>query len=172
MTENSQLSHHEVHLEKSFYPISIVAADISIASNIGSIFRICDALGVEKLYLTGDSVQPPSTKLLKAARSTEKSVPFEYNPSARNVVDQLRSDDYDILSLEISAKSIDLRDYKNLNQRKICLVLGSEANGIDDEILNISDHTIHIPMHGQNSSMNVASAASIATFYLCNLLAK
>ena len=47
---------------------------------------------------------------------------------------------------------------------KICLILGNESKGVNDDLLEASDYCIHIPMLGMNSSMNVICAASIAVF--------
>ena len=50
------------------------------------------------------------------------------------------------------------------------LVVGSERNGIQHEILTCADSVYHIPMYGQNSSMNVAQATSIALYEITKLL--
>ena len=73
-------------------------------------------------------------------------------------------------SIEILAQKLDniqsdlLAVMKNTD--KICLIVGSENAGVSQDLLNISDYTIHIPMFGQNSSMNVATACAIAVFEL------
>jgi tRNA G18 (ribose-2'-O)-methylase SpoU len=49
-------------------------------------------------------------------------------------------------------------------------VVGSERNGIENEILKCANSIYHIPMFGQNSSMNVAQATSIALYEITNSL--
>jgi len=147
------------------FPISILANDINIAGNVGSLFRIADALGVEKLYLTGTTATPPKYKIRKAARASDKHVDFEYHESANTLINTLKTTDTNIICLEITEASIDIRDFKptNLSENsKLCLVIGSENEGISQEILSLADQTVHIPMYGENSSMNVATSCAIA----------
>ena len=161
---NLQLDHnaHQATLKK--YPICFLANDIDVPMNIGSFFRIADALGVEKIYLTGNSTVPPNPKIKKTSRATEKYVPYSYAKDALGLVKHLKDLGYKIVSLEITSKSIDIENFSIKKEEKICLILGSENHGICESLLNVSDATVHIPMLGVNSSMNVATACSIATY--------
>ncbi|MFO7593388.1 MAG: TrmH family RNA methyltransferase [Pseudomonadota bacterium] len=162
--QNIQLDHssHRAGAEK--FPVCFLAHDIDGPYNIGSLFRIADALGVEKIYLTGKTVTPPNKKLKKTARSTEKYVSYSCEPDPFEVVKKLRNRGYAIVSLEITSASIDIKSFNIAGHEKICLIIGSENDGICQELLDASDATIHIPMFGVNSSMNLAGACAIATY--------
>lgn len=171
MNEITQQLEHETHqaLDKK-YSLCFLAHDIAVSMNIGSFFRIADALGVEKLYLSGKSIVPPNGKLRKASRSTEKYVAYEYFESPLVIIEQLKSEGYKIVSLELAANSIDLADFKLQPSDKVCLILGSENEGVSESLLKLSDEVVHIPMLGENSSMNVAVACSIATYQITQQL--
>lgn len=162
--ENIQLDHSDHHPKVKKYPVCFLAHDIDVPMNIGSLFRIADALGIEKIYLSGTSPAPPNSKIKKTSRSTEKYVPFSYEDSPLDLIKRLKSQGYTIISLEITTSSIDIRDLSLSSNDKVCLILGSENSGVCQQLLDVSDTTIHIPMLGKNSSMNVATACSIATF--------
>ncbi len=164
--ENKQLKHEEINWDKKRFPFSLLAHDIYTPSNVGSLFRIADALGIEKIYLSGTSPVPPHAKIKKTSRSTEKFIPFEYQENPLDIIKHLKQEDYQILSLEITSSSIDIREFKMTKSDKICLIIGAESFGVSPELLLESDTTLHIPMHGENSSMNVATACSIAVFEL------
>ena len=174
MKENIQLTHADYKPSDKKFPFCIIADNISNPTNIGSLFRLCDAMGINKLYLCGDIATPPHSKINKTSRSTEKHVDFEYCSSARELVSQLKSAGHLIISLEITSSSIAI----NSNQfrkalatnKPVCLILGSENSGVNENLLHASDITIHIPMYGNNSSMNVISAASIACFEITHAL--
>lgn len=166
MSENLQLNHEQTHNSEKKFPLCLVADNIDIASNIGSLFRIADALGVEKLYLTGTTETPPNHKIRKAARSTDKMVDYEYQPSARDVISQLKNKGYKIVSLEITNQSQNINEFSVSADEKLCLIIGAEKSGISTELLNASDATVHIRMFGKNSSMNVATATAIAVHEL------
>ncbi|WP_046561696.1 TrmH family RNA methyltransferase [Kangiella geojedonensis] len=168
---NRQLEHTD-HLEgqdkkkKSKRQISLLAHDITVPMNVGSLFRISDALGIEKIYLSGETPTPPNNKIRKTSRSTEKYVPFETIENPVEVIQQLKQENCLIIALEITSDSIPLQELKLEQDQKVCLVLGSENTGVSQELLELSDITTHIPMLGKNSSMNVATACGIAVYGL------
>ena len=132
--------------------------------NIGGLFRMADALGVEKIYLCGNSPTPPSKKINRTARSTVRYVSHEYCENALEIVARLKTNGYKIVSLEITKQSLDILDFDVQPEDKICLIIGGENMGVNQALLNASDVAVHIRMCGNNSSMNVAAAATIAVF--------
>lgn len=48
----------------------------------------------------------------------------------------------------------------------LCLVVGNEVSGIDDEVLAACDFALEIPQYGTKHSLNVAVAVGIAVFEL------
>ena len=143
---------------------------MTVPMNVGSIFRVADALGVEKIYLTGNSITPPNSKITKTSRSTEKYVSHAYEKDPLKVIQALKKLGYKILSLELTTASTAIEKFDVLPDDKICLILGSEANGVSQPLLDESVAAVHIPMLGKNSSMNVATACAIAVYELTKKL--
>ena len=162
--KNTQLNHdlHSVSLKK--YPLCFLAHNVDIALNVGSLFRVADALGVEIIYLSGLSPTPPDKKIRKTSRATEKYVEFSYQSDPFVLLQQLKSDGYTIISLEVTSSSIGIKELAVSKDEKICLILGSENQGVAQALLDLSDKTVHIPMLGHGSSMNVVVAGAIAAF--------
>ena len=165
-SDNRQLDHADHQPARAPRPLCLVADGVELPANVGSLFRIADAFGVEKLFLTAGSAVPPHPKLRKTARASEKAVPFEYRQSALQVLSELRAAHYTIVSLERTSQSRDLRAFDAAGCPKLALVVGSERHGVSQEVLDASDYTLHIPMIGQNSSLNLATACAIALFEL------
>jgi tRNA G18 (ribose-2'-O)-methylase SpoU len=161
---NVQLTHAQNRNLRQRFPFCLLAHDLRAPTNVGSIFRIADAFGVEKVYLSGSSPVPPHPKIRKTSRSAEHHVPYAYASDPADIVHRLRGEGYLIVSLEITSASVDVRAFSVSRHEKICLVLGSEQQGVRQDLLDLSDQTVHIPMFGENSSMNVATACSVAVF--------
>jgi tRNA G18 (ribose-2'-O)-methylase SpoU len=66
--------------------------------------------------------------------------------------------------------SVDLGDLVVAHDDRICLIVGAEAAGVCQALLDASDVTVHIEMRGRNSSMNVGSACAIAVFEIARRL--
>jgi tRNA G18 (ribose-2'-O)-methylase SpoU len=169
---NLQLTHHEVLVrEPRRFPIRVLAMDLEGAMNVGGLFRIADALGVEHLYLAGSSARPPDPKLRRASRSTEKYVSYSWAADGVALARELKESGCLLVSLELTSSSTDVRELGWDGRQALCLIVGSENTGVAQALLDLSDHTLHIPMLGHNSSMNVATACGIAVFELTRALA-
>jgi len=174
MQLNRQLSHGEHQHSGIKFPLSLIANDINDPLNVGGLFRLSDALGIDSLYLCGDTPTPPHAKIKKTSRSTEKGVAFQYQADAETLVSSLKSCGALIVSLEISSSSISInsKTFSDAikNGKPVCLILGSENSGVSEALLKLSDVTVHIPMHGTNSSMNIVTATAIACFEITRIL--
>lgn len=148
----------------------IVCQDVSDPLNIGAIFRLSDALGVQEIYLCGQSPAPPHKKISKTARSTEQFVPFRYFPEAAQAIEYLKAENYQIIGLEITDESFPVDRFKPGAARPLALVIGAESLGLFPETLALLDAAVHITMYGRNTSMNVVQACGIAVYELTRKL--
>ncbi|MFS4481659.1 TrmH family RNA methyltransferase [Hyunsoonleella sp. 2307UL5-6] len=164
-----QLTHYNTSFKKQTFPIVLVCDNVTNAPNIGSLFRICDAFGVEQLILCGENI-PLGRKMKKTSRATEKIVHYKTESSALAAVTQLKKDNFEIIALEITSKSKSISHHKFLNNKPIALIIGDENFGVTQSILQIADAIIHIEMFGQNSSMNVVQATNIALYEITKQL--
>ena len=168
---NHQLDHSS-HRGTGTLPLRLLAHDVEIALNVGALFRLADALGVEHLHLTGTSPLPPDPKIRRSSRSAERHVAWSSAADPLAVVATLRSQGWRIVSLELSSGSIPLHALSLAPGERVCLVVGAENAGVCQALLDASDLTVHIPMRGHNSSMNVANACAIATYEIARQLAR
>lgn len=165
-----QLSHEDHLPGNQTFPISVVAQDVVDPANIGSLFRLADALGVRHLYLAGESVTPDNKKVRRAARSAQQAVSWSYHQDPVELVQTLKARNVWIVSLEITNNSEDVRHVRPPPDRDIVLVVGAENAGVRQTILDASDRVVHIPMRGVNSSMNLAVATALAVFEITRQL--
>ncbi|MCB4800111.1 TrmH family RNA methyltransferase [Neotamlana laminarinivorans] len=156
-----QLNHYNTNFKKRIFPITLVCDNVTNAPNIGSLFRICDAFGVEELILCGDVSL--GRRITKTSRSTEKTVTYKLAKDASEVINVLKKT-HQIISLEITDNSIPIHSFQFQIEKPIALVIGDENFGVSESILNVSSSIIHINMFGQNSSMNVVQATNIALY--------
>ena len=160
-----QLDHYTSKFSRKTFPIILVSDNVTHAANIGSLFRTADAFGIAHLILGGSAVEL-GRKFTKTSRATERSISFEQAEDTISKIRDLKSENYVIISLEITEKSIPISNLKLTKNSKIVFIVGDEKHGVSASILEISDHIVHIEMYGQNSSMNVAQAASIGLYEL------
>ncbi len=149
-------------------PLILVLDNIQDTYNIGSFFRLADALAVEKIYLCGQVITPPNIKIHRASIGTWKVVPWENVYSTPDCLKQLKTEGYQIVGCEQTKKSI---TYNQANYKfPIALVAGNEQEGIGDSTLALCDIVTEIPMFGINKSLNTLVATSIIGYEIVNRL--
>jgi tRNA G18 (ribose-2'-O)-methylase SpoU len=145
-------------------PIYIVLDNVMDTYNIGSIFRLADAVAAEKVILCGETETPPHTRIKKASINTTEWVSWEYFPTVMEAIKDLRFKikDLRIIAIEQDSKSVlyDKADYSF----PLALVVGHETHGVSKSVLQICDQIIEIPMWGVNKSLNVMVSLGIVLF--------
>lgn len=164
--ENAQLAHIHHKSAEQRQALQLLVNDLDNPANVGSLFRLADALGLEKVLLAGTTPVPPNRKLRLASRAAEKYVSYERHDDLMACIERLKTNGYRIVALEITSASVDVRKLNVASDEKVCLLLGNERKGVGPALLSACDDTVHIPMQGNNSSMNVSMAAGIACFEL------
>ena len=159
-----QLHHQNNKFSKREFPIILICDRVNSPANIGSIFRIADAYGIEKIYFCGPDILLDSKRMFRTSRNTHRTVPYEQYEDTLTAVTTLQQKEYTILPLEITSTSLSISEYKVVPNQKIALVIGEENFGVNSEILKIASTTVHLEMYGTNSSMNVATATGIALY--------
>jgi 23S rRNA (guanosine2251-2'-O)-methyltransferase len=157
-------------------PIVVVCDNIRSLENVGLIFRLCDALRVEKLYLCGITgypkiendprrfaLQERANRMIKrTAIKTIDLVPWEHIDKTIDIVKELKQKGYEVISIEQTKQSIDYT--KTDAHFPIALVVGHERDGITDDVLKESDVVVQIPMYGIGNNLNVATALAVVGF--------
>jgi 23S rRNA (guanosine2251-2'-O)-methyltransferase len=153
---------HKKLLKKN--AVYIIVDNVLDTYNIGSIFRLADAVAVQKVYLCAGAETPPNSRIKKASINTTEWVDWEYFPTAIEAIKDLRAKvkDIQIVSVELNDKSVpyDQIDY----QFPIAIIVGHETDGVSQEAMDASDYIAEMPMWGVNISLNVMVSLGIMLY--------
>ncbi|MEZ4853737.1 TrmH family RNA methyltransferase [Flavobacterium sp.] len=167
-----QLTHETTFFTSQQFPITVVCDNVYLQQNIGSIFRICEAFGVEKIIFTGANFVFSERKINKTSRNTHKTVPYEIIPNTAQILHFLQTSKAQIIALEITTESKPISEISIKKNEPIILLIGSEIYGISTELLAKTQNAYHIKMFGKNSSINVAQALGIALYEITQKYSK
>ncbi len=151
----------------------VILHNIRSVENVGAMFRTADAVGIDKIYLTGHTPCPLDRfgrkrgDLAKSALGAEEFVSWEQKKSVFPLLTKLKKEGYKIIAIEQDKKSVDYKKVKL--QKKNVFIVGAEVTGIPKNVLNKCDVIAEIPMRGKKESLNVSVAFGIALFRICNL---
>lgn len=153
-------------------PIVVILDNVRSANNVGSVFRTSDAFLIEKIYLCGITATPPNKDIQKTALGAQNSVNWEYAESTFNVVEQLKSRDYTILSIEQVTNSSLLNNFTVIENKKYALVFGNEVTGVDQDVIDASDDCIEIPQLGTKHSFNISVTCGMVLWEFAKIYLK
>jgi 23S rRNA (guanosine2251-2'-O)-methyltransferase len=148
----------------------LILDNIRSVYNTGAMFRTCDGVGVSEVFLCGTTPTPidrfgrKRKDFAKVALGAEESIPWKYFQTTEDAITEAKEQGCEIFALEQDEKSI---QYNSIAPTKnFALVVGEETQGLPQNILELSDAVLEIPMRGVKESLNVSVAAGIALYQL------
>lgn len=151
-------------------PLRLLTDNVRSMMNIGSMLRTSDAFNIKEMIMAGISGIPPHPEISKTALGAENSVRWRYVPDALDEVKRLRDEGVRIAVLEQTHDSMPLADFTPSPAEEWLLVVGNEVTGVSQDIVDIADVTLEIPMYGVKHSLNVAVSAGIALWHITSQL--
>lgn len=143
-------------------PRELVVACAPMRSNvnISSIARTASACAIERLILTGNA-----SLISKIARDGISELEVSIHRTLRPVLLKLRDNGYRLAGLEQTTNSSNIHGYAFT--RRTALVIGNERSGLTQDILELLDDVVEIPVYGLPHSFNAATAASMTIYEYC-----
>jgi len=166
--KNNELGRISVDEFKSITktPLIIVLDNIRSLNNIGSVFRTSDAFLIEKIYLCGISATPPNKDIHKTALGATESVDWEYAEETLEVVQQLQTENVQVLAIEQAENSTKLDDFFPKKKQKYAIVMGNEVKGVQQKVVNAADLCVEIPQLGTKHSLNISVTTGVVIWDL------
>mgnify|MGYP000735805879 CR=1 FL=1 len=147
----------------------VILHNIRSKYNVGAIFRTADAARVTKIYLSGYTPTPidrfgrVDTEIKKTSLGAVDTVAWEQVIDTHLAMKTLKAAGVEIVAVEIAPSSISLYDYQP--KELVAYILGSEVEGIPDDILREADVILEIPMGGIKESLNVSVTAGVVLLH-------
>lgn len=129
--------------------------------NVGSMIRSADAMGLDGVMLSPESVDPYNPKLVRSTMGSLFHLRL-YTSVSADMLDSLKQNGFSLAVSALSNQSI-TPDAWQVAPNTI-LAVGNEAHGVSDRVCAMADVTVKIPMHGSAESLNVAAAAAILLY--------
>lgn len=139
----------------------IIALDgIQDPGNLGTILRTIDSANLTQIIVSKDTVDAYNQKVVRSTMGAIFRINIVEVENLKETLKNIKKHKYKIMCTDLSAnKNIYEADYN-----KKILVIGNEANGVTQEVLELADEKIIIPMLGKTESLNASVATSIIIY--------
>jgi TrmH family RNA methyltransferase len=136
----------------------IIACDrVSDPGNLGTIIRNCDWFGVDMILLNQGCVSIYNEKVVRSTAGSIFHLNIFEDTNFCEMFLNLKSNSFKILAAALEGESINSEKVTN----KSVILLGSEAHGIDPQLLKQANKVLSIPRYGKAESLNVGVACGI-----------
>ena len=136
---------------------------VSDTTNIGAIFRSAAALGIDAVLLTRASCDPLNRRAVRVSMGSVFLVPWTWVDGDLSV---LHEHGFKTAALALTDRSVSVEDPVLKAEPRLAMVLGTEGDGLDKDVIARADYTVKIPMYHNVDSLNVAAAAAVAFWEL------
>ena len=153
---------HRTWRRRTTHRVSLLLDGVQNPFNVGSIVRTAAALGVDHLWLAGDTADPSAAKTQKTALGTQRYLTWTAVDDPLDAVREVRAAGGRVVGLELATgaeplHALDLRG-------PLCLAIGHEDRGLGTALLGACDAVGYVPLTGRVGSLNVAAATGIALY--------
>lgn len=151
-------------------PITIILDNVLDTYNVGSIFRLADAVAARKVILCGATLTPPNSRIKKASINTWQWVDWEYNESTISAITKLKTlnPKLSVIAVEQDPRS---KPFNTIHyDLPLAIVVGNETTGISKDVLDAADLIVEMPMWGINTSLNVMVSCGIILYEIMKQL--
>ena len=122
---------------------------------MGTIIRTAHAFGVKDIILKGVDIYNP--KIVRSTQGAIFNINIVNNVNMMETVTKLKNDGFKIIG-SLLKDSIDYNKVE-IKDKKLVLILGNESHGINQDLINLLDYKVYIPIKFE--SLNVAIACGI-----------
>ena len=140
--------------------IILALDDLQDPGNLGTIIRTADSVGLNQILISKGTVDPYSPKVIRSTMGAIFRVKIIECENLKEILEKLKKNNFKIMVTDLNTdKSIyDIELQKNV------IIIGNEANGVSEEIKNIADTKVIIPMFGKTESLNASVATGVILY--------
>jgi tRNA G18 (ribose-2'-O)-methylase SpoU len=141
----------------------VVIHGVVDTTNIGAIFRSAAALGIDAVLLTRDSCDPYNRRAVRVSMGSVFLIPWTWLDEPVNSLHRLG---FKTVSMALTDRSVSIDNPQLVQEERLAIVMGTEGDGLPQEVIEETDYVARIPMSHQVDSLNVAAAAAVAFWQL------
>jgi len=147
--------------EQGRQPLFLILDRITDVRNVGAIARTAECAGVDGLLIPSRGSALINSDGIKTSAGALYKIPVIRCNDLKESIRFLKDSGVSIVA---ATEKTELEYTKADFNQPMALILGSEGEGISDELLRFADLSVRIPLHGEINSLNVAVASGVVLF--------
>ena len=139
----------------------IVALDgIQDPGNLGTILRTVDSIGLTQILVSKDTADSYNPKVVRSTMGAIFRVKVIECEDLEKTLKEIKKHKFEIVVTLLQTKN----SIYDIDYNKKVIVIGNEANGVQEKIQQLADKKVKIPMLGKTESLNASVATGIILY--------
>ena len=140
--------------------IIVALDDIQDPGNLGTILRTVDSIGLNQILVSKGTADCYNPKVVRSTMGAIFRIKIIECDNLEKTLQEARNHQYKVIVTSLQTEN----SVYDIKYNKKVVVIGNEANGVSDEIQNLADEKIKIPMLGKTESLNASVATGIVLY--------
>jgi len=150
--ENKKINYEE--------EIIVALDDVQDPGNLGTILRTVDSIGVTQILVSKGTADVYNPKVVRSTMGAIFRIKVIESDDLSKTIKEMKKH-----KIKVAATSLQTdKSIYDINYEKTAIVIGNEANGVSDKVLETVDEKIKIPMAGKTESLNASVATAIVLY--------
>lgn len=139
----------------------LILEDTADPGNLGTIMRTAEAAGVTGVIMSKGTVDISNPKVVRSTMGSIFRLPFAYVEDLKETIKELKTQGISFYATHLKGE----KSYKAIKYSdRSAILIGNEARGLSDEVADLADTYVLIPMQGKVESLNAAVAAVLMMY--------
>lgn len=139
----------------------LILEGIQDPGNLGTMIRTAEGAGFDAVIADRNTADLYNPKVTRSTMGSMFRVPVIYTDNLPEAVKQIQSKGITTYAAHLEGEN---DFYEESYPERIGILIGNEGNGLSDEISEIADKRVKIPMKGKLESLNAAVAAALLMY--------
>ncbi len=163
----SSITYHKIQdvlptiFEAGKTPLILILDRITDVRNFGAIVRTAECSGVDAIIIPAKGGAQINADSIKTSAGALHKIPVCREANLKDVINILRESG--LMVIACTEKTPDMY-YTHDYTLPVAIIMGSEEDGVSNELLNLSDAHAKIPLMGSIASLNVSVAAGVILY--------
>lgn len=140
--------------------IIIALDDLQDPGNLGTILRTVDSIGLNQILVSKGTADPFNPKVVRSTMGAIFRVKIIECEDLKNTLKEVKKHKFKLMVTSLQTQNT----IYDTDYNKKVIIIGNEANGVKQEIQNIADEKVKIPMIGKTESLNASVACGIVLY--------
>lgn len=153
------MKHENLEIDYS-QDIIVALDDIQDPGNLGTILRTVDSIGLNQILVSKGTADCYNPKVVRSTMGAIFRVKIIECENLEKTLREVKKHKFDLVITSLQTNN----SIYDIDYNKKVIVIGNEANGVEQKIQDIANVKVKIPMLGKTESLNASVATGVVLY--------